>query len=93
MENKQTAVEWFFEQIVDRQNGRVGDMSKEFRKARNRNRLLTGLAIGGITYGSNLDELFQQALELEKEQNQNEFERGFTKCADTLQNILNKGLK
>jgi hypothetical protein len=39
------------------------------------------------------NDLIQQALELEKEQNQNEFERGFTKCADTLQNILNKGLK
>lgn len=29
----------------------IGDMSKEFKKARNRNRLLTGLAIGGITFG------------------------------------------
>lgn len=34
-----------------------------------------------------------QALEMEKKQNLNEFERGFLKCADTLQNILNKGLK
>lgn len=29
----------------------IGDMSKEFKKARNRNRLLTGLTIGGITFG------------------------------------------
>ena len=29
----------------------IGDMSKEFKKARNRNRILTGLTIGGITFG------------------------------------------
>lgn len=32
------------------------------------------------------------ALEMEKQQNENEFERGFLKCADTLQFILDKGL-
>ena len=46
-----------------------------------------------IDYIKKRQSIIQQALELEKEQNQNEFERGFTKCADTLQNILNKGLK
>lgn len=29
----------------------IGDMSREFKKARNRNKLLTGLTIGGITFG------------------------------------------
>lgn len=37
-------------------------------------------------------EEIQQALEMEKEQNEKEFERGFLKCADTLQFILDKGL-
>jgi len=36
---------------------------------------------------------FYQALEMEKQQLEKEFERGFTKCADTLQFILDKGLK
>jgi len=51
--------------------------------------------LGFIEYpdDSLLQTKYNEALELEKEQNQNEFERGFTKCADTLQNILNKGLK
>ena len=39
-----------------------------------------------------LKEYFQQALEIEKLQLEKEFERGFTKCADTLQFILDKGL-
>ena len=38
-------------------------------------------------------EEIQQALEMEKQQLDKEFERGFTKCADTLQFILDKGLK
>ena len=68
MENKQTAVETFFNELVN---------------------------LGFIEYpdDSLLQTKYNEALELEKEQNQNEFERGFTKCADTLQNILNKGLK
>lgn len=37
-------------------------------------------------------EEIKQALEMEKKQNENEFERGFLKCADTLQFILDKGL-
>jgi hypothetical protein len=37
-------------------------------------------------------EAFKQALEMEKQQLEKEFERGFTKCADTLQFILDKGL-
>jgi len=40
-----------YENIDKLQKDIIGDMSKEFRKARNRNRLLTGLAIGGITFG------------------------------------------
>ena len=38
-------------------------------------------------------DLCYDAQEMEKEQNQNEFERGYLKCADTLQFILDKGLK
>jgi hypothetical protein len=37
-------------------------------------------------------ELFQQAKKMEKQQLHNEYERGFLKCADTLQFILDKGL-
>ena len=40
-----------------------------------------------------LYEQYQQALEMEKQQHEKEFERGFTKCADTLQFILDKGLR
>jgi len=40
-----------YENIDKIQKDIIGDMSKEFRKARNRNRLLTGLTIGGITFG------------------------------------------
>ena len=40
-----------YENIDKLQKDIIGDMSKEFRKARNRNRLLTGLTIGGITFG------------------------------------------
>ena len=68
MENKQTAVETFFNELVN---------------------------LGFIEYPNDslIQNRYQEALEMEKEQNQNEFDRGFTKCADTLQNILNKGLK
>jgi hypothetical protein len=38
-------------------------------------------------------EEIQQALEMEKQQLEKEFERGYTKCADTLQFILDKGLR
>lgn len=38
-------------------------------------------------------EEIQQALEMEKQQCEQEFERGFLKCADTLQFILDKGLR
>jgi len=40
-----------YENIDKIQKDIIGDMSKEFKKARNRNRLLTGLTIGGITFG------------------------------------------
>ena len=68
MENKQTAVETFFNELVN---------------------------LGFIEYPNDslLQNRYKEALKLEKEQNQNEFERGYLKCADTLQNILNKGLK
>lgn len=39
-----------------------------------------------------LPEFIKQAKEMEKQQLEKEFERGFTKCADTLQFILDKGL-
>jgi hypothetical protein len=40
-----------YENIDKIQKDIIGDMSKEFKKARNRNRLLTGLTIGGVTFG------------------------------------------
>jgi hypothetical protein len=40
----------------------------------------------------NPTKIYEQAKEMERQQNQNEFERGFLKYADTLQNILNKKL-
>ena len=40
-----------YENIDKIQKDIIDDMSKEFKKARNRNRLLTGLTIGGITFG------------------------------------------
>lgn len=39
-----------------------------------------------------LPEFVEQALIMEKQQHEKEFERGFLKCADTLQFILDKGL-
>lgn len=67
MENKQTAVEIFFNELVN---------------------------LGFIEYpdDSLLQNRYKEALEMEKQQQQNEFERGYLKCADTLQNILNKKL-
>lgn len=40
-----------------------------------------------------LPEFVKEAIELEKQQLDKEFERGFIKCADTLQFILDKGLR
>jgi len=40
-----------YQNIDKNQKEIIDGMSKEFRKARNRNRLLTGLTIGGITFG------------------------------------------
>jgi len=68
MENKQTAVETFFNELVN---------------------------LGFIEYpdDSLLQNRYKEALEMEKQQQQNEFERGYLKCADTLQFILDRGLK
>jgi len=40
-----------YQNIDKNQKEIIDGMSKEFRKARNRNRILTGLTIGGITFG------------------------------------------
>lgn len=40
-----------YNKIDENQKIIIDGMSKEFKKARNRNRLLTGLTIGGITFG------------------------------------------
>jgi len=40
-----------YSKIDQNQKDIIDGMSKEFRKSRNRNRLLTGLSIGGVTFG------------------------------------------
>lgn len=40
-----------YTKIDENQKVIIDGMSKEFRKARNRNKILTGLTIGGITFG------------------------------------------
>lgn len=40
-----------YNKIDENQKIIIDGMSKEFKKSRNRNRLLTGLTIGGITFG------------------------------------------
>ena len=77
MENKQTAVEWLIQQLVE--------LDKQL-DGRRKNDDATVIKL-------NPTKIYEQALKMEKQQYEKEFERGFTKCADTLQNILNKGLR
>lgn len=77
MENKQTAVEWLIQQLVE---------LDKLLDGRRKNDDATVIKL-------NPTKIYEQALKMEKEQNQNEFERGYLKCADTLQFILDKGLK
>jgi|LakMenEpi03Aug12_release.lakeMendotaPanAssembly.Ray.scaffolds.fasta_scaffold106501_6 hypothetical protein len=42
---------------------------------------------------SDMYKTFQKAIELEKQKSQEEFERGFLKCVDTLKQIIEKGTK
>ena len=40
-----------YSNIDNNQKEIIDGMSKEFKKSRNRNRILTGLSIGGVTFG------------------------------------------